>query len=46
MKRRKKSPAEESWDTTWQRRATADAIVAMRKLFQEGDIPPGTPSRD
>src|SRR3954453_5179241 len=40
--RRKVESAEESWDSIWQRRATAGAIVAMRKL-QEGDIPPGTP---
>ena len=43
MRHRTKSPAEETWDDIWQRRATTRSIVSMRKVFQEGDIPPGTP---
>jgi hypothetical protein len=41
--RRRRPATTETWDDIWQRRATADAIVSMRKSFEEGNIPPGTP---
>jgi hypothetical protein len=39
---RKQSPTTETLDAVWQRRATADAVAAVRKVFEDGDIPRGT----